>query len=193
MAVTVISYPDNEINESFATADTFNSADLISYVWVNIEDITNDTYIEVIYNGQTITLTVEDECRYTPVNIIFQNKEGAEQTLQFFKARTDTLTVESKNYESDRGQPSLGNHQFVTYNVQGKTKFKVNSGFVNETNNESFRQLFLSQRIWWLDATLNKIPLNIESKSFEYKTRAKDRLINYEVEFSMAFNEINSI
>jgi len=27
----------------------------------------------------------------------------------------------------------------------------------------------------------------------EYKTRMKDRLINYEVEFEYAFNEINNI
>jgi hypothetical protein len=195
MSVTVISYPSNEINQSFATDATFSSASLISYVWVNIEEITNDTYIEVVYNGETITLLVEEECRYKPVNIMFLNKEGAEATLQFFKARTDTLTVESKEYESDRGQPSAGNHQFIKFNVQGKTKFKVNSGFVNESNNETFKQLFLSKRIWWLenDGTLYERPINIESKSLEYKTRAKDRLINYEVEFSFAFNEINSI
>lgn len=193
MAVTVISYPDNEINENFATNNTFSSDALIKYVWVNIEDVTNDTYIEIVYNGEKITLFIEDECRYEPVNIMFQNKEGAEQTIQFFKARKDTLEVDSKSYESDRGQPNLGNHQFVTFNVQGKSKFRVNTGFVNETNNETFRQLFLSQRIWWLNSELVRIPLNIESKSFEYKTRANDRLINYEVEFSYAFNEINSI
>ena len=193
MAVTVISYPDNEINENFATNNTFSSDALIKYVWVNIEDVTNDTYIEIVYNGEKITLFIEDECRYEPVNIMFQNKEGAEQTIQFFKARKDTLEVDSKSYESDRGQPNLGNHQFVTFNVQGKSKFRVNTGFVNETNNETFRQLFLSQRIWWLNSELVRIPLNIDSKSFEYKTRANDRLINYEVEFSYAFNEINSI
>jgi len=195
MAVTVVSYPSNDINESFATDASFSSADLISYVWINIEEIITDTYIEVVYNSQTITLLLQEECRYEPVNIVFQNKEGAEQTLQFFKARTDTLTTTSSEFESDRGQPSLGNHQFVKFNVQGRTKFKVNTGFVNESNNESFKQLFLSKQIWWLknDGTLSAVPLNIESKSLEYKTRANDRLINYEVEFSFAFNEINSI
>ena len=137
MAVTVVSYPNNDINESFATDASFSSADLISYVWVNIEEIITDTYIEVVYNSQTITLLLQEECRYEPVNIVFQNKEGAEQTLQFFKARTDTLTTTSSEFESDRGQPSLGNHQFVKFNVQGRTKFKVNTGFVNESNNEN--------------------------------------------------------
>ena len=129
---------------------------------------------------------------YTPVNIIFQNKEGAEQTLQFFKVRTDTLTVESEQYESDSGQPSAGFHQFVKYNVNGKTKFKVNSGFVSEDLNSTFKQLFLSERIWWMNGAVNT-PINIASTSLEYKTRQKDRLINYEVEFEFAFSEVNNI
>jgi len=43
------------------------------------------------------------------------------------------------------------------------------------------------------DETNTYIPLNVVSKSFEYKTRQKDRLINYEIEFENAFNEINNI
>jgi len=192
MAATVISYPNNEINDSYTTDTTFQSAELIKYIWVNMEDLVDDTYIEITYNGETITLDLTEECRYTPVNIMFQNKEGAEQTIQFFKARTETLDVKSEQYESDRGQPGSGFHQFVTYNVNAKQKFKVNSGFMLEAMNDSFKQLFLSERIWWLDGTTAK-PVTIASKSFEYKTRQKDRLINYEIEFEYAFNEINNI
>ena len=195
MAVTVISYPTNEINDSFNTDTTHESAELVKYVWVNLEDLTNDTYVEIVYNSVTITLDVVDECRYTPVNIMFQNVEGAEQTIQFFKAREDKMKVKSEEYESDRGQPSAGFHQFVNYNVQAKTSFKVNSGFMLEAMNDSFKQLFLSERIWWLenDGTLYSRPINIKSSTLEYKTRQKDRLINYEVEFEFAFNEVNNI
>jgi hypothetical protein len=193
MAVTVISYPTNEINDSFNTDTTFEAVELVKYVWVNMEDLTNDTYIEVVYNGVTITLDVIDECRYTPVNIMFQNVEGAEQTIQFFKARTDEMEVKAEVFESDRGQPSAGFHQMVKYNVQAKSKFKVNSGFMLEAMNDSFKQLFLSERIWWLENGTTPRPLNIASTNFEYKTRQKDRLISYEIEFEFAFNEINNV
>jgi len=63
----------------------------------------------------------------------------------------------------------------------------MNSGFVDETMNETFKQLFLSERVWIFDG-INYIPLKLGSKSLEYKTRMKDRLINYEVEFEYAFN-----
>ena len=36
-------------------------------------------------------------------------------------------------------------------------------------------------------------PLNIKSKQLEYKTRQKQRLINYAIDFEPSYNEINNI
>jgi len=190
--ITVISYPDNQINESIAEPTSLLSNEMVQNLWVNVAEATTDTYIEIVFNGVTTTLLITDECRYTPIDIFFQNKEGALQTMTFFKAKTDSLSVTNEEFETDRGQPIDSNHQYVKYNVQGKSKFKVNSGFVAETMNETFRQLLLSERVWMYDDEIFT-PLNVASKSIEYKTRQKDRLINYEIEFDYAFNEINSI
>jgi len=192
MAVTIISYPDNQINSTFATNATDISSERIKYVWVNVADATTDKYIEVVYNGVTKTYYIEDECIYEPIDVFFLNKEGAQQSLTFFKERSDDMSVSSSEYESDTGQPSLGNHQYKKYNIQGRSSFKVNSGFVEETNNEAFKQLFLSERIWVLENDAF-IPINLKSKSLEYKTQQKDKLINYELDFEYAFNEINNI
>ena len=192
MAVTVISYPDNQINESFETAETMNSNEVIKLVWVAVSQATTDEYIEIVYNGVTTTLLIQDECRYTPVDIFFVNKHGVQQALTFFKSQVEEMTVTNEEFESDRGQPSLGYHQYIKYNVQAKTKFKVNSGWVSEAMNDDFKQLLLSERVWKFDGT-DFIPLNVSSKSIEYKTRQKDRLINYEIGFDYAFNEINNI
>ena len=192
MIITVISYPDNQINFSQDVGDSLLSSELVKYMFVDVSEATTDEYIEITYNGETITLLIQDECRYTPVDIYFQNKEGAEQVLTFFKAQTETLSVTSEEFQASRGQANLGNHQYIKYNVQGRQKLKVNSGFVNEEMNETFKQLFLSQRVWKYENGIFT-PLNLSSKSFEYKTRQKDRLINYELEFEYAFNEINNI
>ena len=191
MIITVISYPDNQINFSQDVGDSLLSSELVKYMFVDVSEATTDEYIEITYNGETITLLIQDECRYTPVDIYFQNKEGAEQVLTFFKAQTETLSVTSEEFQASRGQANLGNHQYIKYNVQGRQKLKVNSGFVNEEMNETFKQLFLSQRVWKYENGIFT-PLNLSSKSFEYKTRQKDRLINYELEFEYAFNEINN-
>ena len=192
MLVTVISYPSNEINFSQNVPDSVNSNKIISYVWVDVSEAPTDEYIEITYNSETITLLIENECRYNPIDIFFQNKEGAEQVLTMFKKQTESISITSEEYESNAGQPSLGNHQITKFNIQGKTKLKVNSGFVSEAMNETFKQLLLSERVWKYESGVFT-PLNIASSSLEYKTRANDRLINYEIDFNYAFNEINNI
>lgn len=190
--ITVISYPNNEINYSIVDPVSTTSSEMVKNIWVDLSETITDEYVEIVFNGETITLLITDECRYTPMNIAFQNKEGALQFITFFKAKTESLSVTNEEFESDRGQPLFGNHQYVTYNVQGKSKFKMSSGFVSEAMNETFKQLMLSERVWSF-ANNTYTPLKLGSKSIEYKTRMKDRLINYEIEFEYAFNEINNV
>jgi len=191
VSVTVKSYPSLNINDTFTFLPTQNNSSLVRNILVDLSLALGDDIVEVIYNDVVTTLLVTDECRYLPLDIAFQNKEGALQFITFFKAKTESLTVTSEEFQTDRGQAIDGFHQMVTYNVQGNSKFKMNSGFVDESMNETMKQLFLSERVWQFDGT-NYIPLKIGSKSLEYKTRMKDRLINYEVEFEYAFNEINN-
>jgi hypothetical protein len=192
MNITVISYPSNEINFTQDVGDSLISSELVKYMWIDVSEAPTDEYIEITYNGETITLLIQEECRYNPIDIFFQNKEGAEQVVTMFKKSTESISITSEEYESNAGQPSLGNHQITKFNIQGKTKLKVNSGFVSEAMNETFKQLLLSERVWKYESGVFT-PLNVSSSSLEYKTRANDRLINYEVEFSYAFNEINNI
>ena len=190
--ITIISYPNNTINESIVVPDSLDSSELVKYITVNVEDAINEEFIEVTYNNETITLLITDECRFTTYDINFINKEGAQQVLTMFKKRTDNISITSQEYESDRGQPLLGNHQFVKYNTQARKDFKVNSGFISEDVNETIQQLLLSDKVWILENSI-LTPVNLKSKSLEFKTRQNDRLINYELNFEYAFNEVNNI
>tara|TARA_R110000787_G_C13381878_1_gene441875 strand:- start:110 stop:1180 length:1071 start_codon:yes stop_codon:yes gene_type:complete len=194
-AITTISYPNNEINFSQTPIATTNSADSVKVMFVDVSETTLDTYIEIVYNGVTTTLNIIDECKYTPIDVVFFNKNGAEQSLTFFKEKTNSLKIKSESFESDREQPSVsGQHQFVRYNTQARGSFKVNSGFVDEGLNETFRQLLLSDVVWIYDQpSFTFTPVNVKTSTFEEKTRRKDRLINYEIEFEYSYNEINNI
>lgn len=189
MTVTVISYPLNEINYSFEVEATNDSAELVKYLWVDLSEAPNDEYVEITLNGITKTLLITDECRYDPVDIAFQNKEGAMQVLTFFKARKDTMTTEKESFESNR---QIGKHQFVNYNINAKMKFTVNSGFVVEERNEAFKQLLLAERVWLLQGEV-AVPLNVGTSSLEFKSRNNDRLINYAIEFEHAYYENNTV
>jgi len=190
--ITIKSYPNNEIDKTITEPTSSLSGEMVQNVFVDLSETISDTFLEIVYNGETITLLIQDECRYTPLDIAFQNKEGALQFITFFKAKTESINITSEQFESDRGQPLFGNHQYVTYNVQGKSKFKINSGFVDESMNETFKQLMLSERVWTFENGIFT-PIKMGSQSLEYKSRLKDRLINYEVEFEYAFNEVNNI
>jgi hypothetical protein len=187
--IAVRSYPLGEINYTIQTPSSTFSGELIKYLWVDLSQTTTDHYVEITYNGIVKTLLITDECRYTPIDIVFQNKEGASQIFTMFKVRKDTISVTSDSFE---GGAPLGKHQFNTFNVQSRSKFTINSGFVTEDKNEAVKQLLLSEKVWVLEGG-QAIPISVSSKSQEFKTRQNDRLINYSLEFEYAFNDINNV
>lgn len=194
MEVTVISYPLNQINETFDVANTYDSNKIVQNLWVDVSEATTDDYIEITYTYDedlrtaVKTLIITDECRYDPIDIAFQNNEGAIQTMTFFKAKKDTINIESEMFEGNR---PIGEHQFIKFNVKGKQKFTLSSGFVTEDKNETIKQLLLSERVWMLSSV--EIPLNVSTTSQEFKTRQNDRLINYIIEFEHAYYENNLV
>lgn len=172
---------------------TTDSSELIQQVWIDLSEFPNDTYIEISKDTVLITtLLIRQEYRYTPIDIVFTNKEGQLQSITFFKEKTTSLDTDRKEYESSSGQPSDGVHQFKNYNVNGREDFKVNSGFISEDNNEVFTQLMLSEVIYQLENN-NYIPLNIKTSNIEYKSRQKDRIIDYAIEFKYGFKKKNNI
>ena len=187
--ITVISYPLNEINFTAAVPTSVLSQELIQNIYVNISDAPTDDFIEITYNNVVKTLLINDECRYNPLDIAFQNKEGAVQIITMFKSKKESISVTSESFESGA---EIGDHQFNTFNVQSRTKFTINSGFMSEDKNEAVKQLLLSEKIWFIEKD-NKIPIIISSKSLEFKTRANDRLINYAIDFEYSFNDINNV
>ena len=89
----------------------------LSFLTLNSEYYSSDTYglmierdfsgaqfLEVEWQGATITLDVYQEARYTPMDIMFQNKDGAMQSFTFFKDRKEETSVTDSVYESNRGQ-----------------------------------------------------------------------------------------
>ena len=192
-AAIIKSHPSNEIDLIVQLESFDNSSELINYIWIDLSETTSDKFVNINIDGEYVfDLLIEDECRYDPLDVFFINKYGVEQVVTFFKERRDGMNVTRQEFESDRGQPSDGNHQFVTFNVQGRSRILANTGWVDEDMNEVFRQMFLSERLWYYKDD-SFTPLNIKSKNIQYKTRQNERLISYEVEFEASYNEINSI
>jgi hypothetical protein len=183
----------------FTKTATTNSSELIQSCYVDVADvilndgITGTKFIEIKLDDVLMTtLIITDEPRYEPLDFVFLNKEGTHQGITLFKEKVDKLDVKRMGYENSSGQPSNGVHQFKSYNVNGRESFSMQSGFIKEDNNEVFTQFLLSEKVWILKGGVY-IPVNLGSESLEYKTRQKDRLINYKIDFKYSFNKINNI
>jgi hypothetical protein len=65
---------------------------------------------------------------------------------------------------------------------------KLNTGWVDENTIELLVELITSETI-----LLDNEPVNLKDKSIQKKTRLKDKMINYEMNFEYSFNLINDV
>ena len=136
-----------------------------------------------------------DECKYTPYKLTFINKFGAYQDIWMFKNSKLAMTTEKDKYKSN----ILNNGTYATYNAQvrlltknANQRLTLNSGYYPESNNEIFKQLFLSDKVW-IEYKEKTLAVNIENNNIDYKTSLTDSLINYTIDVSFAFDTINNI
>jgi len=128
------------------------------------------------------------EPKYTPVLIDFINREGGWQTLTFYKAQTNNLSVKNSDYKlsPDNVNYTALRGQNKSFNFVGTQTIKVNSGWIDESYNELITDLLLSETV-----LLDRKPVIVKTQSTELKTKLKNRLINYEIDFEYSYNLIN--
>jgi hypothetical protein len=158
-----------------------------------------DDYTIQAFSGSTalgtpLYLNVECAYKYTPVRILWKNRYGQFDYLNFYKAHYTTFGTDQRTY-----QPQLGSWDAtsLTYNVnQNNTQkyivntneiLEVNSDWLPENFNEIYKQLLVSDEIYWsYDMASNLVkPLAITTNSVRFKTGVNDKLIQYTVSFSI--------
>jgi len=182
-------------NQVITASDDSNKA--VQYLSVDVSQATTDTSIAVTFNplGNTVNYQIEDECRYTPLQVVFKNKYGVYECMTLFKKSNNTLNVESDDFTNayiSAGSYSTMSHQRQRINIQGTETVSVQSGYISEQENELYKEALLSDKIFfYVDGEF--VPVNIKSSSLEFKTRINDRLVNYQIEFEYAFNIIQNV
>jgi hypothetical protein len=175
---------------------TTDSSEMVQYLWIDMNNdfTTASQYISVSWKGTTIDLDIYEEARYTPMDIIFQNKDGGLQNFTFLKDRKEETSVTDSIYESNMGQGSEGYHQFLRYNVQARNSVSASTGFIHERENEIIQQLMYSRRTWIYDPAKGIYrAVIVKDTSKQFKTQLTDRLINYTMKFEYGYNQINNI
>jgi hypothetical protein len=149
--------------------------------------------VEILKNAilrHTYVFTEVCEAKYDVMTCDFVNRYGMWQQLPLFKASRTSLSMENKAYKL---MPESVNYDInknikQTFNTNMTEMVKVNTGWLDESNNEILRQLMLSNII-----RLDGKPVVLSSKTLDEKKGVNDNLINYELSFEYANNMLNYI
>ena len=179
--------------------DSGNTNQKIQYITTTAANV---DAVDVVYNSgaDTQSFTIEEvlECKHTVSKIVFVNRYGALQNLYFFKKSVQTLQVNKDTLNRNiLDETNFGfrlfEHQIKNFDIIGNESLVLNSGFVPEAMNDTFKELLLSQYVWLVRTGETIIPVNIEESALTFKTGLNDKLINYTINLKFAFDTINNI
>ena len=165
---------------------------LSEYEIFNVDEI----HISTTDGLRVVQVNTIDECRYTPAKISFVNRWGALQDLWFFKKSVQQLDITKEEYKRFAvglsGTYDTRVHPRKTYNVQGQKKITLNTGFVDESYNDLVEELLQSEQVWMEQDSIIT-PMVVDTTSLTYKTSVNDRLVDYALSFSYAYDNIQNI
>lgn len=154
---------------------------------------------EVIVNAvegvTVIKVNNISECKFNPYKLTFINKFGVYQDLWMFKKNSISIAATEENFKRNiltNGSYNTYNHQSTILTKNAKQSLTLNSGYYPESNNELFKQLILSERVW-IEYDNKTLPVLITSNSLGFKTSLNDRLIDYTIQVEFAYQTINNV
>jgi hypothetical protein len=162
------------------------------------------TYTIQIFEGagvpvsEVINFELQEECRYEPVRLHFQNKLGAFDSFNFTKASKKTTDIKRKGYKKTGRNATAGSVDYthndatnVTYFTQSNDTFKINSDWLTEAEHVWLLELLTSNEIYWESADKKGdvifLPVKeIKQKTYQEKTDNIDKLYNLSIDIVMS-------
>jgi hypothetical protein len=189
-------------NTTDSTSATVTAVDSDTTLSLSADIMASGESYQIKYQDDVVvTLKKVNECKFSPLNIIFYNKYGALQNLWFFKKSMKDIAVKAEKFknnildlETGATAPSYAvtKHEEKQFLVNARESVTVNTGFYPEDHNEIVRQKMLAELVWADDLT-NVLPINLKSNTLRFKKSVNDKLISYTVQYDYAFDKINNI
>ncbi len=180
-----------------------NSNDKIYYY--PIDDTIGSVVINSSDNGtplvEEVKVTLTNDCIYTPSKITFVNKFGVLQDIWFNKKSDNIISTKEEKYQANLLNTitqtyDTSSHQSRVMNKNGNESIVLNSGFVPESNNVVFKELFLSELVWlttYDNGNETVRPCNLKTSTLKEKTVLNDKLISYTITIDISNKIINTI
>ena len=196
--IDIKSFPSGDLNGFFIMVPLSLTEQFIQYIQVNLNlSSTQDTSFEIRLSpsDEVINYNIIDECKYTPIQVVFKNKYGVFDSLNLFKKQSHSTSTKHDTFVNNyitAGNYDTTRHQYQKLNVTAKDKIKTNSGYILEAENEIYKELLQSETVYFYeDAKL--IPVNLTNSSLDFKTQLDDKLFNYSLDFEYAYNVIQNV
>lgn len=188
ISVEVSETINNYKNRVISDGGTFEN-NICLYSNLNLNNITTNANVKQV-----------EECKFKPHKVTFVNKNGVLDDMYFFKKSTDSMTTKRESYNANTIKSdntySVNQHNKREFNITANSMVNLSSGYLNESSNEKFKQLLLSEKVWITRTFKNDelvLPINIKTSSISYKTSLNDKLVDYTIEFKDSYNAINNI
>ena len=157
-----------------------------------------DTFTVQAYSGLTplgtpIRYNLTCNQKYPNIRIKWKNRYGQYDWFNFNMINTKNFTVNRSLYQPQIGTwegSSLSYNRYdsnnLNYMVDTKENIQVNTDWVDEDYNEIFKQLLVSDEIYWVyDEENNYVrPLTIATSNLTFKTGVVNKVIQYSFEFA---------
>ena len=191
-----------------------NSQDQIIYAGVGPANLQNNAWLDNTIKPSThsvgdyydVNLKASDgstidtvryylvcEPKYTPYQIAFINRFGVADFITFFKRSdergTFTQDVYQKSiYNDGFTTPSLEVGKYNSFNVNSRNSLTLNTGFVDQDYDETIKDILMSEYVAVLENS-QWVAVQPERGSIEYQKHVNQKLINYTLTFTYAFDE----
>ena len=143
--------------------------------------------------GEPIRYEVNCIQKYPNVRIKWKNRFGQFDYFDFYMVNRQSFSTEKRTYQPQLGTwqaPTLSYNDYdsstLNYIADSKQAISVNTFFIPEDYNNIFKQLLVSDEIYWMyDEANNHVrPLTITNQNIVFKTGVVDKLIQYQFDFN---------
>jgi hypothetical protein len=142
--------------------------------------------------GLPITYNIVCNQKYPNIRVKWKNRFGQFDNFNFNMINTKRFDVNRSLYQPQIGSWNSTNLSYqdyesnnLNYMVDTKESIVVNTDWVDEDYNEIFKQLLVSDEIYWVYDEPNDTvkPLTIKTSSLTFKTGVVNKVIQYTFEF----------
>jgi len=147
--------------------------------------------------GSKLYFTIDCPQKYPNVRIKWKNRYGQFDYMNFYGVSQNGMQVDRQMYQPQIGSWDAQTVSYQNYDsqnkpyvVNAKQTLLVNSQIIQQDYNDIFKQLLVSDEIYWIyDENTNDIrPISINQDSITFKTGVVDKTIQYSFTFDWAQN-----